>query len=178
MTDEMPRRTLKVTRKLSVKTDADDAVESGTSLRLPTKKRMIKLDSSARKSKQLHQSQAKKKKRVAPSVIRESDLNKVLSNHSKSWRSYRPLDLDIEKQVFQFIGKNHLSASKRVVKSLLKKHHIAKNYLLNEVIDAPRYDLNDNETGVVTWEQASVAAKLLVKVEAQRAAEKRAKRKT
>lgn len=176
MTDKTPRKTLTVTRKRSTATSASEAEESTAAATLPTKKRVIKLDRPAKKIKQPPQPQ-KKKKRVAPSVIRGSELNKALSEHSKAWRANWALSADIEKQVFRFIGANHLSASKRVVKALLKKHQSAKNYLLNSTMDSPVYDLNDKETGLVSWERASLAAKLLVKVEAQREAEKRAKRK-
>lgn len=143
------------------------------------KKRVIKLDRPERVTKVENKPAVKprKKPKVAPSRIRESDLNKVLSIHSKAWRAHWPLSVDIEKQVFQYIGANHLSASKRVVVSLLKKHRTAKNYLLNEVMDAARHDLNDQQCGVVTWEQASKAAKRLIKVEAQREADKRTKQK-
>ena len=175
--NQKPRKTLTVTRKRSTATNASEAEEGSAPLKLPTKKRVIKLDRPAKKPKQPPQPPSKKKKRVAPSVIRASELNKALSAHSKAWRSYSPLATDIEKQVFRFISERHLSASKRVVQALLKKHQRAKNYLLNSVMDAPIYDLSDNETGLVSWERASLAAKLLVKVEAQREAAKRAKRK-
>lgn len=169
-----PRKTLIIKRKRSTATNASESEESSAAATLPTKKRVIKLDRPVKKVKQPPQPQ-KKKKRVAPSIIRASELNKALSEQSKAWRANWALSADIEKQVFQYIGANHLSASKRVVKALLKKHQSAKNYLLNSTMDASIYDLNDNETGLVSWERASLAAKLLVKVEAQREAEKRAK---
>ena len=175
--NQKPRKTLIIKRKPLAATNASDSEESAAPLKLPTRKRVIKLDRPAKKPKQPPQPPPKKKKRVAPSVIRASELNKALSAHSKAWRSYSPLAADIEKQVFRFISERHLSASKRVVQSLLKKHQSAKNYLLNSVMDAPIYDLSDSETGLVSWERASKAAKLLVKVEAQREAEKRAKRR-
>lgn len=172
-----PRKTLIIKRKPVAANNIGESEESTVPLKLPTKKRVIKLDRPVKKPTEPSQPSPKKKKQVAPSVIRASELNKALSAHSKTWRSYRPLATDIEKQVFRFISERHLSASKRVVQALLKKHQRAKNYLLNSTMDAPIYDLNDNETGLVSWERASLAAKLLVKVEAQRESEKRAKRK-
>lgn len=174
MTDEKPRKTLKITRKRSTAINAPDSEESAPATIQRSAKRVLTFDKPVKKAKQ---PPPPKKKRVNPSVIRGSELNKALSAYSKSWRSNRPLSHDIEKQVFQFIGARHLSASKRVVKTLLKKHTSAINYLKNSEMDAPIYDLDDNQTGLVSWERASIAAKLLVKVEAERQAAKRAKRK-
>lgn len=165
---------LTIKRKRSTATDTPESEENAPAAILRSGKRVLTFDKPVKKQPQ---PPAKKKKKVAPSVIRGAELNKALSAHSKSWRSNRPLGHDIEKQMFQFIGCRHLSASKRVVKTLLKKHTSAINYLKNSEMDAPIYDLNDNQTGLVSWERASIAAKLLVKVEAERQAAKRAKRK-
>lgn len=174
MTDKAPSKTLIIKRKRSTASSNSESEENAPAAIVRPRKRVLTFDKPKKKQPQPPQ---KKKKRVAPSVIRASELNKALSSHSKAWRAYSPLAADIEKQVFQYIGANHLSASKRVVQALLKKHQSAKNYLLNSTMDAPVYDLSDNETGLVSWERASKAAKLLVKVEAQREAEKRAKRR-
>ena len=167
-----PPKKLTIKRKRPQATTTPESEENSATAIVRPRKRVLTFDKPKKKQPQ---PPPKKKKRVAPSIIRGSELNKALSEHSKAWRANWPLSVDIEKQVFRFIGANHLSASKRVVKTLLKKHQSAKNYLLNSTMDAQIYDLNDNETGLVSWERASLAAKLLVKVEAQREAEKRAK---
>ena len=174
--DEQP---IKLSIKRKTGNSAGESLpDAGTGGRVvKRRKRVIKLETTAKKQKQDNQPPAKKKKRVAPSVIRASDLNKALSEHSKAWRSMSPLSHDIEKQVFRFISERHLSASKRVVKTLLKKHQSAINYLKNSEMDSPICDLQDNQTGLVSWERASLAAKLLVTVVAQKAADKRVRRR-
>ncbi|PWQ97687.1 ProQ/FINO family protein [Leucothrix pacifica] len=172
MSDDKPRKTLIIKRKRSTATNTPESEENAPAAILRTNKRVLTFDKPKKKQPQ---PPPKKKKRVNPSVIRGAELNKALSSHSKAWRSMQPLSHDIEKQVFQFIGARHLSASKRVVKALIKKQTNAINYLKNSIMDAPIYDLDDNQTGLVSWERASIAAKRLVRVEAERAAEKRAK---
>lgn len=143
------------------------------------RKRVVILETKAKAPKQNNQPPAQNRKRkpkVKPSVIRSSELNKALSAHSKAWRANRPLSHDIEKQVFRFISARHLSASKRVVKALIKKQTSAINYLKNSEMDAPVYNLDDEQSGLVSWERASIAAKLLVRVEAEREAAKRTKK--
>ncbi len=175
MTDEAPRKKLTITRKRTTAIPVSEAGEDVPAAIQRAKKRVIKLDKP--KKKQSQPIPARKKPKKPPSQIRAADLNKALSEYSKAWRGFRPLASDIERQIFQFIGARHLSASKRVVTALLKKQRTAKNYLLNSEMDAPVFNLDDTQSGLVSWERANKAARQLVKVEAQRQADKRAKQR-
>jgi len=170
---DKPRKKLVIKRKRLSVTSTPESEENAPAVIQRSRKRVLTFDKPVKKVKQ---PPPKPKKKVAPSVVRSSELNKALSQYSKAWRSYRPLSHDIERQVFQYIGANHLSASKRVVKDLIKKQTSAINYLKNSTMDEPVYDLDGTQSGLVSWERANKASRLLVKVEALKAAEKRAKR--
>jgi len=102
----------------------------------------------------------RRKPKKAPSTLRLNALDAELGKLSKCWRSHRPLVLGIEKQIFKAIADGQLSASKRVVRALLRKHCSNPNYLRNTVVGA-RYDLTDQPSGEVVPSEAAYALKLL-----------------
>lgn len=72
---------------------------------------------------------APKKPLISPSDIRMDNLNAAL-NAFAVWRERKPLALGIERQIFQLIAQQNLSASKRVVQKLLYRHTHQRNYLV------------------------------------------------
>ena len=87
---------------------------------------------------------APKKPLIAPSAIRMDHLNAAL-NAFVVWREQQPLALGIERQIFQLIGQQHLSASKRVVQKLLYRHTHQHNYLLKVAQGGQRFNLDGSE---------------------------------
>ena len=126
------RKTLSVARQATKGDDLSNGIGKRAPILKQNKKQVMNPNQPIKSAAKL----PKNKKPVSPSTIRQSELNKALSQYSKAWRAHRPLASDIEKQIFKFIGANQLSSSKRVVQLLLKKHLRAKNYLLNTVMDA------------------------------------------
>lgn len=104
---------------------------------------------------------APKKTLVAPSDIRMDRLNAAL-NAFAVWREHQPLALGIEKEIFQWIAQQHLSASKRVVQKLLYKHTHQRNYLLNVGQGGQRFYLDGREAGIIIPAERDYAGRLLV----------------
>lgn len=103
---------------------------------------------------------ATKKLLIAPSTIRMDNLNAAL-NAFVVWRECRPLALGIERQIFQLIADQHLSASKRVVQKLLYKHTHQHNYLVKVGQGGQRFHLDGSEDGVILPEERAHAGRLL-----------------
>lgn len=83
---------------------------------------------------------AQKKPAVSPSDTRLHNLDAHLNDYSEVWREYRPLVIGVEKEVFRHIAEHHLSASKRVVQRLLRRH-----------VQDDRYQRHLLETGMVRY---------------------------
>lgn len=103
---------------------------------------------------------APKKPLVAPSDIRLDNLNAVL-NAFVVWREQQPLALGIERQIFQLMADQHLSASKRVVQKLLYKHTHQRSYLLKIGQGGQRFNLDGTEDGAILPTEREHAGRLL-----------------
>ena len=152
------RKTLSITRKPKTSAGAASSDENGTTATVGGRKKRIVIEKPIPKPAQAKPK--KKKPRKAPSIVRMNVLDAELGKLSKAWRSHKPLALGVEKQVFKAIADGQLSASKRVVRALLRKHCLNPNYLRNTVV-GPRYGLDDNESGEVLASEAAYALKTL-----------------
>jgi hypothetical protein len=103
---------------------------------------------------------APKKPLIAPSTIRMDNLNVAL-NAFVVWRELQPLALGIERQIFQLIAQQQLSASKRVVQQLLYRHTHQRDYLLKVGRGGQRFNLDGSEDGVILPEEREYAGRLL-----------------
>ena len=101
----------------------------------------------AKKKPKQAKSPVNKKPEIAPGELRLAALDKQLANTFASWRDYQPLALGIEKSLFRFIAEHHISASKRVVQKLLKRHTSAQPYLDNVLQETRRYELDGTPSG-------------------------------
>ncbi|SKA88389.1 ProQ/FINO family protein [Thiothrix eikelboomii] len=105
---------------------------------------------------------APKKPLVAPSAIRMDNLNAAL-NAFVVWREHQPLALGIERQIFQLIAQQNLSASKRVVQKLLYQHTHQRHYLLKVGQGGARFNLDGSAGGVVLPEESKHTSFVLAK---------------
>ncbi|MFZ1570654.1 MAG: ProQ/FINO family protein, partial [Thiolinea sp.] len=82
--------------------------------------------------------------------IRMDNLNAAL-NAFAVWRERKPLALGIERQIFQLIAQQNLSASKRVVQKLLYRHTRNRDYLLkiSQGKGGQRYNLDGTEAEII-----------------------------
>ena len=103
---------------------------------------------------------APKKPLVSPSDIRLDNLNAAL-NAFVVWRERKPLALGIERQIFQLIAQQNLSASKRVVQKLLYRHTHQRNYLLNVGQEGQRFNLDGSAAEGILPEEREHAGRLL-----------------
>lgn len=101
---------------------------------------------------------APKKPLISPSDIRVDNLNAAL-NAFAVWRERKPLVLGIERQIFQLIADQQLSASKRVVQKLLFKHTRQRDYLLRiaQGKGGQRYNLDGTSGGYISPEECEHA---------------------
>lgn len=90
----------------------------------------------------------KKKNIKPPSDIRAKELDASL-NAFPMWRERKPLALNFERQVFQHVGKHHLSASKRVVMKLLEWHTANRFYLQAVAEGGKRFNLDGSEADTI-----------------------------
>ena len=153
----------KLTLKRKPKPDTNAASDDEQPVAAITrgKKRRVIIEQPKPKASPQKVIQAKKKKpKKPPSTVRLNALDAELGRLSKCWRSHRPLALGIERQIFKAVADGQLSASKRVVRALLRKHCSNPNYLRNTVVGA-RYDLTDQPSGEVVPSEAAYALKLL-----------------
>lgn len=103
---------------------------------------------------------APKKPLVAPSGIRMDNLNAAL-NAFVVWREHQPLALGIERQIFQLIAQQNLSASKRVVQKLLYQHTHQRHYLLKVGQGGARFNLDGSADGVILPAEREHVGRLL-----------------
>lgn len=103
---------------------------------------------------------APKKPLIAPSAIRMDNLNAAL-NALVVWREQQPLALGIERQIFQLIAAQQLSASKRVVQKLLHQHTHQRHYLLKVGQGGERFNLDGTEAGTILPAEREHAGRLL-----------------
>ena len=103
---------------------------------------------------------APKKPLVSPSDIRMDHLNAAL-NAFTVWREHQPLALGIEKQIFQLIAQQNLSASKRVVQKLLYQHTHQRHYLLKVGQGGARFNLDGSADGVILSAEREHVGRLL-----------------
>lgn len=104
----------------------------------------------AKKRQQAKQSVDAKKPTVSPSDLRIAALDQQLQSAFAVWRDDQPLALKIEKRIFRFISENHISASKRVVQKLLKRHTSTRSYRDNILQQAQRYELDGTPAGEIS----------------------------
>lgn len=172
---EKPRSTLSIQRKPTAATS--ETPDSTAKVVQRTGKRIIKRDAlptaslgkpkaqalTNPKNKRPHKPKAKPKPKPlhSPSDLRAREVNDSL-NAFPVWLQHSPLALGIERQIFQYIAKHSLSASKRVVQKLLHQHTRHKAYLLHVAKGGSRFNLDGTAAGqVLAHEQA--AALLLVR---------------
>ena len=175
MTEEIPKKTLTIKRKRLSVTTAPEGEESSTPAPIRrSRKRVLTFDKP--KKKQPAPPPKPKKPKKPPSTIRARDLDQAIGTHSKIWRSHAPLALGIEKQLFRLIATHHLSASKRVVKSLLVKHCNNPNYLRDIQDGATRYNLDGTSAGTCHITDEENARKRLKQLEIQKLTEQTLKK--
>jgi sRNA-binding protein len=104
----------------------------------------------------------KKKHIKPPSDIRAKELDASL-NAFPMWRDRKPLALNFERQVFQHVGKHHLSASKRVVMKLLEWHTANRFYLQAVSAGGKRFNLDGSEADTIQDHEIAHALNKLAK---------------
>lgn len=104
----------------------------------------------------------KKKHIKPPSDIRAKELDASL-NAFPMWRERKPLALNFERQVFQHVGKYHLSASKRVVMKLLEWHTANRFYLQAVTEGGKRFNLDGSEADTIQEHEIAHALNKLAK---------------
>lgn len=87
----------------------------------PPAEKLTKIKAPPPKVKKKPKPSAPKQSATSPSDIRLDNLDARL-NAFEVWRTFQPLALGIERQLFQHIAKHSLSAPKRVVQKLLRQH--------------------------------------------------------
>ena len=166
MADDKPKKTLSITRKRET-TSGDEAGSNSPGQKTIRKKKQILTFAKPEPVKKPVQSKKKKPKK-APSTLRVNALDAEIGKLSKVWRSHSPLALGIEKQIFKFIADGQLSASKRVVHALLTKHCNNKNYLVDIVQGAKRFNLDGSESGICSLASEEHSRHTLQKLEVQK----------
>lgn len=171
MTDR-PRKTLSIKPKTVPTTEQTATLHQETKTVSRGNKRIIKREQvqpyalAKPKSKALPKKPNKprkpalKKPLVSPSDIRMDNLNAAL-NAFAVWRERKPLALGIERQIFQLIAQQNLSASKRVVQKLLYQHTHHRSYLLQVGQGGARFNLDGSADGVILPEEREQAGRLL-----------------
>jgi hypothetical protein len=86
-------------------------------------------------------------KKIPPSKIKAQQLEALLSERFDAWRTNQPLQLGIERQIFQLIGAEHLPYSKRVVQKVLSRHTRSREYLENTLRMNTRVSLQNTVSG-------------------------------
>lgn len=177
MTDEKPRKTLSITLKPASTTaqagnndNAPTAIKR-TGKRIITREQLPNVQKPGTPKKPPKKPnkptqgkrprQPPKPKKTPPSELRARELNDSL-NAFAVWRNHQPLALGIEKQVFRYIAEHHLSASKRVVQSLLHAHTHRREYLQAVTAGGVRYGLDGQKSEEITSTEREYAANRLV----------------
>jgi hypothetical protein len=171
MTDQ-PRKTLSIKPKIAPTTEQASTLNQETKAVLRGNKRIIKREQvqatalakpkakvPAKKPNKPRKT-APKKPVVAPSGIRMDNLNAAL-NAFVVWREQQPLALGIERQIFQLIADQHLSASKRVVQKLLYRHTHQRHYLLKVGQGGSRFNLDGTGADVILPAEREHVGRLL-----------------
>lgn len=170
---EPPRKTLSL--KKSVPTNESDHDAS-----MPLKrsgKRLIRRDQLPRQTlantKPPHNSatdKARKPKKVvtrarqavtSPSDLRVAALDKQLNAAFVIWRDDQPLAVGTDKNIFRFVADHQISASKRVVQKLLRRHTGTRSYLENICQQAQRYTLDGTPASVISQSEKDYAQRQL-----------------
>ena len=122
---------------------------AGVTRKLRNKKRLIiSTEANTAKAKQKPVKRTQKPtqpqvKKTPPSEIRANELDQLLGERFTAWRSYEPLRINIEKEIFQLISAEHLPYSKRVVQRVLKRHCTSTVYLNSVLHGNSRVSLNN-----------------------------------
>lgn len=167
MTDDKPRKTLSLKRKVKPEAENSDetilvaekpkqATPNGDEVKEFTRgrKRVIKMQSMAQKK-------AQKDSQLSPSERQSRQLKKLLAETFSVWRRRRPLAIGIDEQISEFLGTQKLDISKRAIKKLLHRHTKNKNYLQNVMRGGPRFKLDGSEDGEVQREEKEHAKRTL-----------------
>ena len=172
MTDQ-PRKTLSIKPKIASTTEQAYTLNQETKTVSRGNKRIIKREQVQpyalakpktkvpTKKPTKPRKTAPKKPVVAPSVIRMDNLNAAL-NAFVVWREHQPLALGIERQIFQLIVQQNLSASKRVVQKLLYQHTHQRHYLLKVGQGGSRFNLDGTGADVILPVEQEYVRRLLV----------------
>ena len=145
---EIPRKTLSIKPKLLNITSESNELEKHSKGIQRGNKRIIKreqlpstaLPKTKSKSTKKPRKPIPKKPLVSPSLLRMEALNTHL-NTFEVWRECRPLALGIEREIFQYIAQQRISASKRVVQKLLNRHTQQLTYQQNLALGHQRCHL-------------------------------------
>lgn len=168
--NEFPRKTLSIKPKITTVDTAKPAQD--TTVVLQGNKRIVRREQvqatalakikakAPTKNPNKPRKSSPKKPLVAPSDIRVDNLNAALHAFAV-WRERQPLALGIEKQIFQLIAGQHLSASKRVVQKLLYRQTRQRDYLLKIGQGGQRYNLDGSASGVILPEECEHVGCLL-----------------
>jgi hypothetical protein len=163
-------KTLTIKRKVIVATSSS-TTSTPTIMRpikrVITKEQLATLKASDSKptqnSKPPKASPKKAKKPIrSPSDLRAKELDASL-NAFMVWRERKPLALHFEKQIFQHVGKHHLSASKRVVMKLLEWHTANRFYLQAVGAGGIRFNLDGSEAETIQPHESTYALQKLAK---------------
>jgi len=167
MTDDKPRKTLSLKRK--VKPEAANSVDKKSTIGQGKqseqdsgevkeftrgRKRVIKMQSMAQKK-------AQKDSLLSPSERQSRQLKRLLAESFSVWRRRRPLAIGIDEQISEFLVSEKLEISKRAIKKLLHRHTNNKNYLQNVMRGGPRFKLDGTEVGEVQKEEKEHAKRTL-----------------
>lgn len=170
--NDQPRKTLSIKPKIALTTEQAPTLNQETKAVLRGNKRIIKREQVQAtalakpkakvptKKPTKPRKTAPKKPLIAPSVIRMDNLNAAL-NAFVVWREQQPLALGIERQIFQLIAQQNLSASKRVVQKLLYQHTHQRHYLLKVGQGGARFNLDGSADGVILPAECEHVGRLL-----------------
>lgn len=102
--------------------------------------------------------QAAQARRTPPSELKARALDRLLTERFDAWRTYQPLRLGIEREIFQLIGGEHLPYSKRVVQIVLKRHTKHREYLTNTQRALNRVTLSNELSGAIRSDDKAYAS--------------------
>lgn len=170
--NDQPRKTLSIKPKTAPTTEHASTLNQETKTVSRGNKRIIKREQvqatalakpkakAPTKKPNKPRKTAPKKPLIAPSAIRMDNLNAAL-NALVVWREHQPLALGIERQIFQLIATQQLSASKRVVQKLLYQHTHQRHYLLKVGQGGARFNLDGSVEGDILPTEREYVGRLL-----------------
>jgi len=103
-------------------------------------------------------------KKIPPSEVKAKQLDLLLHERYPAWHDYEPLQLGIEKQLFQLISAEYLPYSKRVVQRVLKRHTQCRQYLNSLLHSSRRVSLKNNAVSDVIDTEKDYAKRRLSKI--------------